>query len=61
MRLIYTLLIFIFFYSANSQSDNRSDLTSLNGIWEIIYDEENEGKINGFTPMMDFQKVKLKK
>ena len=44
MRLIYTLLIFIFFYSANSQSDKRSELTSLNGIWEIIYDEKNEGK-----------------
>jgi hypothetical protein len=61
MRLIYTLLLFIFFYSANSQSDKRTDLTSLNGIWEIIYDEKNEGKIKGFHTNDGFTKGKIEK
>ena len=61
MRLIYPLLLFIFFYSANSQSDKRSELTSLNGIWEIIYDEKNEGKINGFHTNDGFTKGKIEK
>jgi hypothetical protein len=61
MRLIYTLSLFIFFYSANSQSDKRTDLTSLNGIWEIIYDEKNEGKIKGFHTNDGFTKGKIEK
>lgn len=61
MRPIYTLLLLIFLYSANSQSDKRSDLTSLNGIWEIIYDEKNEGKINDFHTNDGFTKGKIEK
>jgi hypothetical protein len=36
-------------------------LTSLNGIWEIIYDEKNEGKINGFHTNDGFSKGKIEK
>ena len=42
-------------------SQERKELLSLNGEWEIYYDENNEGKINKFHTIEGFEKLKSEK
>ena len=42
-------------------SQERKELLSLNGEWEIYYDENNEGKINKYHTIGGFEKLKSEK